>query len=146
VAEGDKEPKEGEEEGVTPAADAATTPEGASQNPAEPPGHLTQLPTASQERERKPARVQPTKRKPKREDSGDIEDLPLPADKDFQEAVFSKLYEVDVGPLTWDHKCEWGQARPLDETLADHYFQQLKAGPEPRQLIRILAWQKSPSM
>jgi hypothetical protein len=125
---------------------AATSQEDVSQQVAEPPGPQTQLPTASQERASKPARATPAKRKPKKTEDEGLPQLPEPPEKEYLAAVQPQLWQVHVDQLDWDLKCEYGQARPLDPQLAEHYFQSLKAGPEPRQMIRCLVWQRGQRM
>ena len=125
---------------------AATSPEDTSQQVAEPPGPQTQMPTASQERASKPARPTPSRRKPRRAADEDVPQMAEPSEQELLNAVQPKVYEVPVGQLEWDLNCEWGQARSLDHQLAEHYFQSLKSGPEPRQLIRTLLWQRGARM
>jgi hypothetical protein len=69
-----------------------------------------------------------------------------PSEQELLTAVQTKMWEVPVGQLEWDLNCEWGQARSLDPQLTEHYFQSLKSGPEPRQLIRNLLWQRGARM
>ena len=69
-----------------------------------------------------------------------------PSEQELLTAVQTKMWEVPVGQLVWDLNCEWGQARSLDPQLAEHYFQSLKSGPEPRQLIRTLLRQRGARM
>ena len=116
-----------------------------SQAPAEPPGEMTQQPTATQVKAMRPARPTPTKKRAPRPDPEGPE-LQHPCEKDFKDAVQKQLYEIEVSQLEWYWDCEMGQARSLNVPLANYYFDQLKSHPEPRHLIRVLVWQKDPSM
>lgn len=47
------------------------------------------------------------------------------------------VYQIDIRHLRWDLKQEWGQIRPLQPTMVNMYFHQLKQNP-PRVPVRVL--------
>ena len=116
-----------------------------SQTMAEPPGEGTQLPSATQEMQKRPPRPSAVKRRPKKEKEEEAE-MPEPAEKDYQGAMMANIYQIDVDNLLWDTQCQYGQSRSLDESLAEHYFRVLKQDREITRPVRVLLWQKSQRM
>ena len=47
------------------------------------------------------------------------------------------VYTLDIRTLRWDLKQEWGQIRPLQPTMVNTYYHQLKQNPS-RVPVRIL--------
>ena len=49
---------------------------------------------------------------------------------------------VHMSQLRWDYDQQWGQIRPLNDTMVEHYFNQVQANP-PRVPVSVLLRQTS---
>ena len=65
----------------------------------------------------------------------DEPDAPLNVDEVKQYS--DGLHMIHISKLKWDAKCQWGQVRPLRESLVTEYFHALQRV-QPRQPIRVL--------
>ena len=115
-------------------------------DPMDPANLQTQVPTASQTAQKKPPRSTPKKRAPQEAGEEPPKELPSANQKEYETAVLKETWKVCVKQLTWDLTCQYGQARTLDMTLAEHYFNQIKSGPPLRKPVRVLLWQKAQCM